>query len=384
MDDFRGTEQWAVRNLDKLPQDGEYLRTTFSAIWHVCTGDETRYTTENPVRYTRWRMPEGDFSIVLTDSRLWRTTTYADIWEKAQYYRGKEQITKYGWEGLNGWDRLDPTRNILGEKQFSWLEQIIKSDPSHALLVVGINGLHSITHEEHDVHPPYSKSFQDFGGFNKASADRLIDLFSSREGVFSIYGDLHFSAVLKNRDHRVVECVIGSVCRTGSRKLKPDWGETMTDWDGRPVEIMAMYRSDYQDPQRTPLQNPPHFGFVELEFDVEQKKQLEVNIRKLEDQPSTPVRGGGPVRVDIRQTGDEPLSYLPDLQTMASADLRVTDTEGLPIRGCKANQEGWCKGVGLNLAPNTSVIVISRQGDNLASRILKTTEKSGTRTVVLK
>ena len=379
MDDFRGTEQWAVRNLDKLPQDGEYLRRNFGAIWHLCTGDERHYTVENPVRYGRWRMPAGDFSIVLTDSRLWRTTTYADIWETAVYMRGKSEDLEYAWRNAQGWDRRDPTRSIVGEAQFSWLEQVIRTDPSPAILVVGINGLHSFTHLEEEVHGRYGKSFQDFAAFNKASADRLIHLLSSRSGVVSIYGDVHFSAALFNPKARLMEGIIGSVCRTGSRTLKPDWGPVMTDWDGRELEVRAIFHKDYASPRKEPIDQYVHFGFVGFEFDVRDGAgSAEVRIRHIHDAPNDPVRGGGAVSVPLRDMGRPPLSYLPPLETFPHADVRLARVDGMPIRALRADAAGGVESSGLaDIPEGTPIVITSTRGTNAASRITHTSAAPG-------
>ncbi|MCZ6515650.1 MAG: twin-arginine translocation signal domain-containing protein, partial [Acidobacteria bacterium] len=132
MDDVKGTEQYAVRTVDELPQDGAYLRRNFAAVWHMVTGEEEEHTRDAPVRYTRWQMPKGDFSLIVTDARLWRTTQATSLWQEK------------GWEGIVAWQRSDPTRSLLGEQQYAWLEQVIRTDPAPLIAVTGLNALHTV------------------------------------------------------------------------------------------------------------------------------------------------------------------------------------------------------------------------------------------------
>ena len=111
--------------------------------------------------------------------------------------------------------------------------------------------------------------------------------------------------------HRLVESCFGPVCRgPGSRRLKPDFAPKMKDWDGRPIEVLALYHDKYQDPQLTPLTDDVAFNFMELVFDVTATNPaVEFKIRRLEDRPSHSPHGGGPVKVKLKETGQEPSSF---------------------------------------------------------------------------
>lgn len=171
MDDFKGTEQYAVRTVTSLPQNQNYLRQNFAAVWHLLTGEEENHSTSQPVRYTAWRLPDGDCTLVVTDARLWRTTQAGYLWEKN------------GWEGRLAWKRNDPTRALLGEAQYAWLQSVIRTAPSPVIVVTGLNALHTIWNREllED-----DRVMADYAGFNKVSCDRLIDLLTSREGILSL------------------------------------------------------------------------------------------------------------------------------------------------------------------------------------------------------
>ncbi len=78
-------------------------------------------------------MPGGDFSLLIVDARLWRTSQDTHIWETE------------GWGGKGHvYDRKDPTRALLGEEQFAWLQETMRTDTSPLICVTGLNGIHTI------------------------------------------------------------------------------------------------------------------------------------------------------------------------------------------------------------------------------------------------
>jgi len=80
MDDIKGPEQYILRHHNNLGQDMQYLRRNYKIVLHLVTGDENPSGTDNPKIWCRWRMPDGDFSILKVDSRLWRGSQETDIW----------------------------------------------------------------------------------------------------------------------------------------------------------------------------------------------------------------------------------------------------------------------------------------------------------------
>ena len=129
MDDVKGTEQYAVRTLDSLPQDGEYLRRNFAAVLHLVTADEKEHRTDLPARYTRWQMPRGDFSLIITDARLWpllRRLLYGGRTAGRVRWLGREPILHAPCSGKNNTPgskrRFEPTR-----LPSSWLPASMRS-----------------------------------------------------------------------------------------------------------------------------------------------------------------------------------------------------------------------------------------------------------------
>ena len=109
------------------------MRRNFQIVQHLSLGDENPLADQNPKNWRRWRTPNKDLSIYILDSRTWRTSQDTNIWDDE------------GWgHETNLYDRKDPSRTLLGEEQFSWLTNKIKTDPSTQLCITGINGLHTI------------------------------------------------------------------------------------------------------------------------------------------------------------------------------------------------------------------------------------------------
>ncbi len=133
MDDVKGPEQLAIRKQEGLGQDPEYMRRNFQIVSHLMGGQEDPSPTDNPRRWRRWKMPADDFSLLVLDARLWRSSQDTHLW------------TEWGWKDKGDvYDRSDPTRTLLGEEQFGWLQQTIRTDPSPLICLTGVNGLHTV------------------------------------------------------------------------------------------------------------------------------------------------------------------------------------------------------------------------------------------------
>ena len=136
----------------------------------------------------------------------------------------------------------------------------------------------------------------DYAGWCKAGVDRLLNLLGSRPGIISVYGDIHLASIVENRRHGVIEASCGPIGRGGSRRLKEDWAPLMTDYDGRQVQIHALYHKQFQSPDLQPRQGSPHWNFLELEFDLTKADPVvRMKIRNIVDPPTTRVRGGGQI-----------------------------------------------------------------------------------------
>ena len=101
MDDVKGPEQLVLRLKDGLGQDRDYMRRNFQIVHHLITGEESVDPLVNPKKWRAWKMPNRDFTFVILDSRLWRSSQDTAIWDDE------------GWGHLRElYDRADPTRGI--------------------------------------------------------------------------------------------------------------------------------------------------------------------------------------------------------------------------------------------------------------------------------
>ena len=177
MDDVKGPEQIAIRAHGDLGQDRDYMRRNFQIVHHLVTGDQAPSATANPKKWRRWKMPGGDFSLLILDSRLWRSSQDTNIWDDQ------------GWGAReNLYPRTDVTRSLLGEEQFAWLRETIRTDSSPLICLTGINGLHTIW--TGDGRRPDARTSlgerdrvaADYAGWVAAGADRVLELLGSRTG----------------------------------------------------------------------------------------------------------------------------------------------------------------------------------------------------------
>lgn len=361
MDDVKGPEQIAIRNNHDLGQDPQYMRRNFQIVSHLMRGDEAPDPAANPKRWRRWKMPQRDFSLLILDSRLWRSSQDTHIWDDE------------GWgHKANLYDRSDPTRSLLGEEQFAWLQQMICTDSSRLICLTGINGLHTIwtgVQEDPETGLRFNQRDRvaaDFAGWVSAGTDRVLELLGSRDGVVSVYGDVHNGSIVRNREHGIYECSFGPIGRYGGRAVKEGFGPSMTDYDGRPLEVLALYHREYESPDLKPLVGPKYWNFLEMHFDPrEADPDFGFKIRNLIDSPAERPRGGGFVEQCASHTGRPPASVIPALKTRPHADVRLTLEDGTPIRATRSLNDGSLPIMGLpDIPPGTEVIVTSFDGES--------------------
>ncbi len=369
MDDVKGPEQLAVRNHGDLGQDSEYMRRNFQIVYHLMSGQENPSPTGNPKRWRRWKMPGHDFSLLIMDSRLWRTSQDTNIWDDE------------GWGHKdNLYDRADPTRALLGEEQFAWLQEMISTDTSPLICLTGINGLHTIwTGNKRD--PRVGAQFKqrdrvaaDYAGWVKAGSDRVIELLGSREGVLSVYGDVHSGCILKNVEQGLYECSFGPIGRTGGRGVKPGFGPRMQDYDGREVQVHALYHQNYGSPDLQPLEGPQYWNFLEMHFDPRREDPVfHLKFRNLIDPPGESPRGGGFIEDRASNTGRRHGCRLPRLKTLPDADVLFLTTNEEPIRGVRSLSDGTVPVRGLvGVAPDTPVLMTSFDGLRADAQVIRT------------
>jgi len=375
MDDVKGPEQLAIRKVDGLGQDTAYMQRNFQIVHHLTTGAEQVDPVENPKKWRAWKMPNRDFTLVVLDSRLWRSSQDVDIWDDQ------------GWgEFKSLYGRTDPTRSLLGEEQFGWLQELIATDSSPLIGITGINGLHTVwagTRYRDSVstnHPKYfherDRVTADYAGWVKAGADRVLELLGSRSGVVSVYGDVHNGCIMKNVEHRVIECSFGPIGRTGGRALVPGFGPKMKDVDDRELEVMALYHLKFADAEQNPhaVGDPVNWNFLEMKFDpAGATPRVAMRIRNLIDAPSDSPRGGGRLEASERETGRLPSCALPPIQTIPDADVFLTETDGSPIRGTRSDAHGRVHLKGLpDIAPGTRIVINANNGQQAAAMVVAT------------
>ena len=362
MDDVKGPEQIAIRTQPGLGQDMEYMQRNFQIVSHLISGDDSPSGTENPKRWRRWKMPDGDFSLFIVDSRLWRTSQDTHIWE-----------TK-GWSGKGHiYDRKDPTRSLLGEEQFAWLQEMIRTDSSALMCVSGINGMHTIWQPSAEAEQR-NRIAADYAGWVKAGCDRVIELLSSREGVVSVYGDVHIGSIARNRQAGLYECSFGPIGRTGGRRVKHDFGRRMKDYDGRELEVIALYHQDYESPDLKRQSNPGYWNFLEMHFDTrEADANIQLRVRRLDEPPNPQGQGGGWVDVKASTTGRPIASRLPEFTTLPNADVKFSTADGRPIRGARSLEDGRVPVSGLvDVSSGAKVLMTAFDGRSAEAQLLET------------
>lgn len=369
MDDVKGPEQIAIRLKDGLGQDKDYMRRNFQIVHHLITGEEEVDPIANPKKWRAWKMPNRDFTFAIVDSRLWRSSQDTAMWDDE------------GWGHLRElYDRADPTRSLLGEEQFAWLQELIRTDSSPLICLTGLNGLHTVWtggkgySRTEDDFAQRDRVAADYAGWVAAGSDRVIELLGSRDGVVSVYGDVHNGCLMRNRDHGLYECSFGPIGRSGGRSVIEGFGPEMKDYDGRPVEVQALYHKTHADPtlnSHEPNQ-PFYWNFLEMEFDPRKKTQaIGFRIRNMIDHPTSEPRGGGHVATGLATTGRPPTCTVPAIKVIPNADVRFSFLNGAPIRGTRSDEQGHILTRGLiGPKPGDRIMITAQDGENADARIV--------------
>jgi hypothetical protein len=375
MDDVKGPEQLAIRRVKGLGQDVAYMRRNFQIVHHLTTGDEEADPLANPKKWRAWKMPNRDFTFVILDSRLWRSSQDTDMWDDA------------GWGAFqNLYDRTDPTRSLLGEEQFAWLQELVTTDSSDLICLTGINGMHTVWTGTNwkggaasHIKGPFDQRDRvtaDYAGWVKAGADRVLELLGSRDGIVTVYGDVHNGCLMKNVDHGVIECSFGPIGRSGGRAVIPGFGPQMKDFDGRDLEVHALYHKTHADPQLNghAAGDPFYWNFLQMEFDPRPADAvIGLRLRNLIDTPDEVPRGGGSLETVTSKTGRRPNCQLPPISTLPHADIRFTTVDGSPIRGTRSDHRGAVRVAGLvDMERGSKVIMTAFDGIRSASLVVDT------------
>ena len=287
-----------------------------------------------------------------------------------------------GWGHLRElYDRADPTRSLLGEEQFAWLQQLVRTDSAQIICLTGLNGLHTVWtggNRYSNTDSPFAQRDRvaaDYAGWVAAGADRVIELLGSRDGIVSVYGDVHNGCIMRNTAHGLYECSFGPIGRSGGRAVIPGFGRQMKDYDGRPLEVHSLYHKTHADPDLNEhgKADPFYWNFLEMEFDPMAEEAIGLRVRNMIDAPNVTPRGGGSVATALSATGRRPSSQLPPVTTLPHADVRVTTTEGQPVRGMRSGNDGRLLSTSLvDVEVGVQVIVTAFDGIKSESRVVTT------------
>lgn len=372
MDDVKGPEQILVRKFDDLGQDPLYMQRNFSINHHLIQGTEHWIGTENPKDWRQWKMPNGDFSLIVLESRLWRSSQDTNIWGK-QGWGHKKSL----------YDRRDVTRTLLGEEQFGWFQELIRTDTSPLIMVSGVNCMFPIFKggildpELLDKFGQEDRIAADYSGWVTAGVDRMLEVMGARPGILSVYGDIHLASVVENKEHRIIEASCGPIGRNfGGRAFKNGFGREMVDYDGREVTLHALYcgKAINPDLDLPAADDPQTWNFLETEFDPRGEDPLiTVRIRNIIDAPSDAPRGESPFSRVASSTGRLPLSFLPAFKTLANADVHIRHADGRPIIGTRSLNDGRLPVAGLPDVPvGTQLLVTAVTGEKVDSQLIET------------
>ena len=375
MDDVKGPEQIAIRRVEGLGQDPSYMQRNFQIVHHLVTGEEEVDPLANPKKWRAWKMPNRDFTFVILDSRLWRSSQDTDMWDDE------------GWDAFkNLYDRTDPTRSLLGEEQFSWLEEVLSTDSSPLICLTGINGMHTIwtgqnwkNGKEKIINGPFDQRDRvtaDYAGWVKAGADRVLELLGARSGVVSVYGDVHNGCIMTNQEHRVVECSFGPIGRSGGRALIPGFGRKMKDFDGRELEVHSLYHATHADPDQNRHKpgEPFYWNFLEMEFHPwRESNNIAMRVRNMIDAPGEEPRGGGSLSLRTDETGRKQGSKLPKIKTLPNADVRFATLDGKPVCATRSTADGQVALRTLvDIPAGTKIVVTAHDPERVESMLVTT------------
>lgn len=373
MDDVKGPEQLAVRNRDGLGQDREYLARNFQIVQHLMQGLDDPSATDNPERWRRWRLPDGDLALLVCDGRLWRSSQDTALWDDEGW-----DAETVGTRSIH--DRTDPTRALLGEAQFAWLTETLRSEPSELVLLTGLNGLHTIW-DGVQVDPDTGGGLAnrdrvgaDYAGWVKAGADRVLELLAERPGVVSVYGDVHVGSLVENDALGVIECSFGPIGRHGGREPKDGFGPRMVDHDGRPLTVHALYHQQYGAPDLSPREGPRYWNVLQARLDPRAGPDVELTIRNLVDGPHDAPRGGGAFARRLDDVPRQASAVTEPFETLPRADVFLRTTGGRTVRGCRSDASGRVRAQRLvGVRPGERLLALADDGVDTRAHALRAT-----------
>ena len=110
-----------------------------------------------------------------------------------------------------------------------------------------------------------------------------------------------------------------------------------------------------------------------MEFDTAQADPtIGLRIRNMIDPPTESPRGGGSLAEKASESGRPVTCQLPEIKTLANADVRFVQTDGRPIRGVRSLNDGSIPIKGLtDVEPGTKIIVTAFDGETSESQTIE-------------
>jgi hypothetical protein len=254
------------------------------------------------------------------------------------------------------------------------------TDSSSLICLTGIHALHTIWggHDGQDWLNSIidrDRVSADYAGWVKAAADRVLDLISNRDGVVSVYGDVHAGSIVRNKENRVLECSFGPIGRWGGRSLIDGFGAEMQDYDGRELDCISLYHHEYKNNRLDKQDSINYWNFLEMEFDPSlDEAEIRIAIRNITDPVDAEVRGGGQISTKAADIGKQPTAKIAPKPTLANADLLFLSEAGTPIRGARSRADGKVMQKTLiGVEPGERVVLLAVRDKKTESQVLVAT-----------
>ena len=153
----------------------------------------------------------------------------------------------------------------------------------------------------------------------------------------------------------------------------------MQDFDGRDLEVKALYHQSYDTPDLRKLDGPFYWNFLEMEFDPRgDDPQIGLRVRNLVDSPDETPRGGGSVETGASSTGRLPTCSLPAVKLLPDADVLLSSLDGRPLRGARTQADGRLTLRGLaGVAPGETILATARAAKKVVAKAIVTGAPSG-------
>jgi len=147
----------------------------------------------------------------------------------------------------------------------------------------------------------------------------------------------------------------------------------MQDYDGRLLEITALYHKQFQSPSKQPRTGPQYWNFLEMHLDPREDGNVQFKIRNLIDPPTDKPRGGGSARIPLQSTGRPIACQLPAIKTLPNAEVHFATIQGQAIRGTRSAADGTISLKGLvDVEPAARVVMTAVAGTKVDAQVVTT------------